>query len=511
MVLTRVSIDLDSAQDDLRLLRRYAEHGDEDAFRRVGAAHLDFVYSVCRREGLTSEQSQDVTQEVFLALAKNSRRLRTGTVAAWLYAVAVRKSKDVRRSSKRLANLEPEDPKLDDERDLDLSAAIAALPEVDREVIVLRYLQGMTNREVADRLGSTEDAVRMRCARVLQRLRSKLGAACVIPLLPIESCPINPDRLLLSPPLPRLHVSKWAVVAALGGVVAVGGFTYVARRSSAPKLDLNSGAVAERHIKDAIGTHSRATAAFQAMHARVAIYIGDKVAFSGETWRTKDVTRWSSTIGDKPIEAEVKDGIVRSITDASSDMPGNVTNVVIAPAGRRIVETDAAEATLLQLPGYLYGKQILQTVSLDAGKLRRNVVTLDADGGRHYQVWLSSEHSEMISKIDYTVGDFHFVSVARKWLKTPVGDLPAEVEVRSWYKGVEGEKRRVRISDVQVGGSIQPPPMPAPKRGTLVMDEIRHTAYRIDSSWKRITDEIKVGDGDIGFNPDARDRPTSSA
>jgi RNA polymerase sigma-70 factor (ECF subfamily) len=55
-------------------------------------------------------------------------------------------------------------------------AALAALPEADREVLVLRVLEEMPTREIAATLGITEGAVRSRQVRALYRLRAALGS-----------------------------------------------------------------------------------------------------------------------------------------------------------------------------------------------------------------------------------------------------------------------------------------------------------------------------------------------
>jgi RNA polymerase sigma-70 factor (ECF subfamily) len=54
-------------------------------------------------------------------------------------------------------------------------AALAALPELDREVLVLRFLEGLPTREAAAVLGITEVAVRSRQVRALERLKALLG------------------------------------------------------------------------------------------------------------------------------------------------------------------------------------------------------------------------------------------------------------------------------------------------------------------------------------------------
>jgi RNA polymerase sigma-70 factor (ECF subfamily) len=63
------------------------------------------------------------------------------------------------------------------ERREKLRAALARLPERDREVLVLRHLEQLTTREIAAALGLSEGAVKLRHVRALQRLREQLGEA----------------------------------------------------------------------------------------------------------------------------------------------------------------------------------------------------------------------------------------------------------------------------------------------------------------------------------------------
>jgi RNA polymerase sigma-70 factor (ECF subfamily) len=62
-----------------------------------------------------------------------------------------------------------------DERRLRVRAALASLPERDREVLVLRHLEGLPAKEIAAVLGTTEGAIHTRHVRALHRLRQLLG------------------------------------------------------------------------------------------------------------------------------------------------------------------------------------------------------------------------------------------------------------------------------------------------------------------------------------------------
>src|SRR5687768_3820476 len=72
--------------DDARLLERYARSRDEAAFGALVRRHLDLVYSAAARRVGDRHLAEDVTQAVFVVLAKkaNSVRRSTAPLAAWL-------------------------------------------------------------------------------------------------------------------------------------------------------------------------------------------------------------------------------------------------------------------------------------------------------------------------------------------------------------------------------------------------------------------------------------------
>jgi RNA polymerase sigma factor (sigma-70 family) len=145
------------------------------AFRR----HYRQVYSFVRRRSPTDADAEDVVGEVFADAAEALGRFRAGRspVLAWLYTVARRRLADEARRRGRVARLEPVQPTPEYGADVTraLARAIASLPEPQRSVVVLKLVEGLSFREVGDRLGVSEAACKMRLARALERLRAQLA------------------------------------------------------------------------------------------------------------------------------------------------------------------------------------------------------------------------------------------------------------------------------------------------------------------------------------------------
>src|SRR5436190_9694079 len=75
--------------DDSILLKEYVEHGSEEAFATLVARHVNKVYSVARRHARNPHHAEEITQAVFVILARKSRRLgRRVILSAWLCRTA---------------------------------------------------------------------------------------------------------------------------------------------------------------------------------------------------------------------------------------------------------------------------------------------------------------------------------------------------------------------------------------------------------------------------------------
>lgn len=179
-------------QDDASLLRTYCQSRCPEAFQALVRKHIGWVQSLVRRHVKDRHLSEDVTQAVFIILARKAPSIPHGTqLSAWLFRVARFAANDAvkhesrrRKRMERVAEMQTSaqrmgadatqlkaeaaavEPELDD--------ALACLSDSDRQTILLRFYEDKSIAEVGVALGISEDAAKQRVSRALKRLRSLL-------------------------------------------------------------------------------------------------------------------------------------------------------------------------------------------------------------------------------------------------------------------------------------------------------------------------------------------------
>jgi RNA polymerase sigma factor (sigma-70 family) len=178
-------------KDDITLLREYAEAGSEAAFAALVERYVNLVYSTAWRSVGDPHTAEEITQAVFIILAKKARNLSNRTIlSGWLYQTTRLTAANFLRGEIRRQRREQEAymQSLLNEPEPDiwpqiaplLDAAMGRLGERDRNAIVLRYFENKNLHEVGLALGASEDAAKMRVNRALEKLRkffTKRGVA----------------------------------------------------------------------------------------------------------------------------------------------------------------------------------------------------------------------------------------------------------------------------------------------------------------------------------------------
>ena len=146
--------------DDIELLRRYSADGSEAAFAAVVLRHVNLVYSVALRHVGNPHQAEEITQAVFVILARKAHSLRKGTLLpGWLHKTAWFVADNFRKTEFRRKNREQEaymqsllhEPESDAWAQMAplLDTALASLGDKDRNAVVLRFFTGKKLGEVA--------------------------------------------------------------------------------------------------------------------------------------------------------------------------------------------------------------------------------------------------------------------------------------------------------------------------------------------------------------------------
>jgi RNA polymerase sigma-70 factor (ECF subfamily) len=145
------------------------------------AAHQNRLFRYfCRAVGHV-ETARDLTQDVFLRVSRTAvPEAADGQVRAWLFHIARNLALDHYRKRARSPEPSPlgEDSTRLASQDVDLAVneALRALPDLDRDVFLMREVAGLGYVEIAKACGLTEDAVRSRIFRARAQLRKDLAA-----------------------------------------------------------------------------------------------------------------------------------------------------------------------------------------------------------------------------------------------------------------------------------------------------------------------------------------------
>lgn len=178
---------------ELQLVKR-AIKGDSSAFGSLYDAYQPKIYRFILIKVSHREEAEDLTHQVFLSAWQNMKSYKSlgFPFSSWLYQIARNKVIDYYRTSKQTVDLEEadeiyfstthEEVNLTVDMSLqmeDVMAAIRQLKQVYQDVIIMRFVEELSPKEVAKALGKTEGAVKLiqhRAMKELQEILSKTHA-----------------------------------------------------------------------------------------------------------------------------------------------------------------------------------------------------------------------------------------------------------------------------------------------------------------------------------------------
>jgi RNA polymerase sigma factor (sigma-70 family) len=170
-------------QDDMSVVREFVATNSEPAFATLVERHISHVHSAAMRQVGDAHLAGDITQAVFIILARKAATLGPKTIlSAWLYrtthyaaadAIKARRRRQIREQEAYMqSTLNQTDAEAWTQLAPLLDDALNQLGETDRAVLVLRFFENKSAGEIAVALRMKEDAAQKRIARAMEKLRA---------------------------------------------------------------------------------------------------------------------------------------------------------------------------------------------------------------------------------------------------------------------------------------------------------------------------------------------------
>lgn len=220
--------------DDMSLVREFAGQQNEAAFEALVTRHVNLVYSAALRQVGDAHTAEEVTQAVFIILARKAGSLRRGTfLTGWLFKTTRYAARAELRA--RVRRLHRETQAYMDASQITeeeawpqiaplLDEALANLGETDRRAVLLRYFERKTLAEVGATLGVNEDAARKRVDRGLEKLRKLFGKRGVTLTATMIASVVGANSVQAAPSVLAKSVTAAAItkgIAASGSTITL--------------------------------------------------------------------------------------------------------------------------------------------------------------------------------------------------------------------------------------------------------------------------------------------------
>lgn len=155
--------------------------GEESALRDIIREYSSLVYGISLSTTRSEADAEDILQEIFVGLPEALHRFDGRNFAGWLTVMTKRRALMVVRAQHRRDELEvqpgPSPAEPSEDRSLArvaIERALSGLPDLLRDVFLLKEVHGLSHREIADAMGITESASQIRLYRARRALRKAL-------------------------------------------------------------------------------------------------------------------------------------------------------------------------------------------------------------------------------------------------------------------------------------------------------------------------------------------------
>ena len=168
---------------DIELIREVLQDSNARAFETLMKRYTSSVYGAAIRLMKDEDNAQEVTQMAFIQAYRQLDSWRGENFGAWVTIIANHIAlrmleKEKRRQTDPLdENTDAPDETYDEQKEQQLQAmeaAIAQLPEADRQLIQWHYYQSFPLSTIAQRLGQTENNIKVRIFRIRERLKRRI-------------------------------------------------------------------------------------------------------------------------------------------------------------------------------------------------------------------------------------------------------------------------------------------------------------------------------------------------
>ncbi len=168
---------------DIELIREVLQDGNARAFETLMKRYTSSVYGAALRLMKDEDNAQEVTQMAFIQAYRQLDSWRGENFGAWVTIIAnhialrMLEKKKRRQADPLDENFDPPDESYDEQKEQQLQAmeaAIAQLPEADRQLIQWHYYESIPLQTIAQRLGQTENNIKVRMFRIRERIKRKM-------------------------------------------------------------------------------------------------------------------------------------------------------------------------------------------------------------------------------------------------------------------------------------------------------------------------------------------------